>query len=71
MGDLIFAWLGTESFLVASAELPESEAVLNLRVLSGIRDCEFRLEVLVEEGDDGGDMLELYILEVGGPVAMP
>ena len=56
-GDFTLAMPRAELFREASAELPESEVVLTLRVLSGIRDCEFLLEVLLEEGDEGGDIL--------------
>lgn len=59
-----------ELFLVEGVELPESEFILSRRELTGIRDCESRLNARVDVGDDGvgwgGARLETGIVDVSG-----
>lgn len=54
-----------ELALVEAEELPESEAQLWRRVLTGIRDCELRFEVASElspeAGSIGGDMTAMCV----------
>ena len=77
VGDFTGARPSAEFARVDWAELPESEVVLNRRVDIGIRDCEFRLEVLVELGEDGGSRSRCgerfvpNILEAGGREGAP
>ena len=78
MGATIRVGLALPSAELARAdceELPESDVALIRRVLIGIRDCEFRFEVLaeleVEGGSRGGERLVPCILNVGGPEGAP
>lgn len=70
-GDLTPALPSAELLRVEGVELPESEVVLSRRVLIGIRDCEFRFDVLVEAGEEGGEKFAPYILDVGGNDGTP
>lgn len=67
-----------ELFLVEGDELPESELRLRRRELTGIRDCESRLYVRVDVGDNGRGrgwtMVEGGIVNLvgeGGPRGAP
>ena len=75
VGDLNLALPSAELARADCVELPESDVALILRVLIGIRDWEFRFEVLaeleVEGGSRGGERLVPYILNVGGPEGAP
>ena len=71
IGDFRCARPNAELVRADCVELPESDAVLCLRaVLIGMREYEFRLEVVVELEDEGGsregDRSVPYMLEVGG-----
>ena len=61
VGDLSLALPSAELARADCVELPESDVALNRRVLIGIRDWEFRFEVLaeldVEGGSRGGERL--------------
>ena len=71
VGDLNLALPSAELARADCVELPESDVALIRRVLIGIRDCEFRFDVLaeleVEGGSRGGERLVPYTLNVGGP----
>ncbi len=75
VGDLNLALPSAELARADCEELPESDVALIRRVLIGIRDWEFRFEVLaeleVEGGSRGGERLVPCILNVGGPEGAP